>query len=130
MPQTRREVCRYVLMSWTLPSLVPFGTSGCSQETEGSSSSARYARDYFSIDGSDRLTEVGRAYRESRNDTDFDDLVKTTLDMLEGAVSSIDALERLRVAHLGDLETRNMVSVQGWLLTATEADLCAIIAFA
>jgi hypothetical protein len=83
-----------------------------------------------SLDGSAAVQSVGRAYLEQAPDEDdralLIQLVSTALREEKGALTREEAFARVFGQVRSDFEANRIARVRGWLLSVTEARLCAL----
>jgi hypothetical protein len=131
----RREALRLALVALSTPTILRLGASagfaGCSSggeelwlRREDLPSSTDHVPDYFAESDRRAIAALGRARLNDVEDVSAFDETFALLD----AVAEADSVEVMRDAVVQDFEQRRIVHVEGWILSRTEADLCALFA--
>ncbi|HMI91624.1 MAG TPA: hypothetical protein VK509_09695, partial [Polyangiales bacterium] len=134
----RREALRLALVGLSTPAILSLGASaglvGCG--TGGSDgeelwlrrkdlpSSADHVPDYFTESDDTAIAALGRARLNDVKDVSAFDEIFALLD----TVAEADSVEVMSAAVVLDFDQRRIVHVEGWILSRTEADLCALFA--
>jgi hypothetical protein len=134
----RREALRLALVGLSTPTILRLGASaglvGCSSvgsdgeelwlRPEDLPSSTDHVPDYFAESDRRAIAALGRARLNDVEDVSAFDETFALLD----AVAEGDSVEVMSDAVVQDFEQRRIVHVEGWILSRTEADLCALFA--
>jgi hypothetical protein len=134
----RREALRLALLGLSTPTILRLGAAaglvGCSSGGEGGEelwlrpedlpSSADHVPDYFTESDDKAIAALGRARLDVVTDVSGFDETFALLD----AAAEADLVELMRAAVVQDFEQRRVVRLEGWVLSRTEADLCALFA--
>lgn len=86
--------------------------------------SAALSVDYFADRDAAAIEAIGLARLRQLGDTA--EPFEETLAILDAATEAGDAVMRLQQAVQQDFEQRRVVRVEGWILSRTEADCCAL----
>ena len=134
----RREALRLALVGLSTPTILRRGARAglvaCSSDDEGGEelwlrrkdlpASADQVPDYFAESDGRAIAALGRARLNYVKDVSGFDETFALLD----AVADGDSVELMSAAVVEDFEQRRIVHLEGWILSRTEADLCALFA--
>jgi hypothetical protein len=135
----RREALRLALVGLSTPTILRLGASaglvGCGSGGEDGEelwlrredlpSSTDNVPEYFAESDARAIFALGRAHLNDVKDVSaFDE----TFALLDAVAESGDSVKTMNDAVIQDFEQRRILRLDGWVLSRTEADLCALYA--
>jgi hypothetical protein len=125
----RRDFLLQALVACGTAFLVPSIGFGDAQSQPARTGAGEAAAGYFGY-RLDAARAVGTAYlKQLGSDTTAPAILaatRGTTSMIEGAVSQREAIEMLVAAVREEFREGRSVQVEGWILSRTEAELCAL----
>ena len=121
----RREFLLRALAACGTPFLMPLASVEGYQKPQAGTAAASY----FGV-RVDAARTIGEAYvRQLGLDTSAESIRKaslSTLEIIERASTSPDAITALEAAVRRDFQQGRSVQLEGWIISRTEAELCAL----
>jgi hypothetical protein len=125
----RRDFLLQALVACGTTFLVPSIGFGDAQSQQARTGAGEAAAGYFGY-RLDAARSVGTAYlTQLGSDTTAPSILaaaRGTIALIEGAVSQREAIDILVAAVRQDFREGRSVQVEGWILSRTEAELCAL----
>ena len=125
----RRDFVLQALVACGTAFVVPSIGFGSAQDQQTRTGPGEAVAEYFGY-RLDAARAAGTAYlKQLGSDTSAASILaatRATTSMIEGAVSQREAIDVLVAAVRRDFREGRSVQVEGWILSRTEADLCAL----